>query len=447
MGDASAPPTIKPSSSFSGGSLIVGGKDGPGNGGELHFSVELKNVILDTSDFTGNDDLQALSWRVAQNSALSNVQIKMPDSKHTGIYLGQGSTISVSDVSFQGGNIGFSYDGHQQAELKGLTFNGCQTGIQISGGNSISIFGATFNNCKSNAISVTGINAHIAVIDGTSTDSGTIFSANGDTASLNFVIENFDQTGDGDLININGQQVLPGKAHTDTFVYGNLAGKNYGNGQQDPHQTTQKETQNGRPANLAPNGRYPIIKAPTYSDKTKADVINVKDRSQNGNRNVAGDNSNDDTNALQQILKDAASASKLVFFPAGVYKVTDTLTIPPGSQLIGEAWATISGFGEAFGTEGSPKAVVQVGEANSSGSASIQDMRFTVNDVSPGAIILQVNMKGANAGDVAIHNSLITLGGTSDTNIDCDDESQCRAALYGLHLAKGSSAYIDNFWR
>lgn len=77
-------------------------------------------------------------------------------------------------------------------------------------------------------------------------------------------------------------------------------------------------------------------------------------------------------------------------------------------------------------------------------------MRFTVAQVSPGAIILEVNMAGANQGDVAIFNSAITIGGTGDTTVTtsctAQDTTNCRAAFLGLHLASTSSAYVQNLW-
>jgi chitinase len=86
IGDASNPPTISASSSFSGTSLIVGGHDSPGNGGELKFSTMIKNVILDTTKHAGISDFTALNWRVAQNCGLVNVQINLPQNVHTGGY-------------------------------------------------------------------------------------------------------------------------------------------------------------------------------------------------------------------------------------------------------------------------------------------------------------------------------------------------------------------------
>lgn len=262
------------------------------------------------------------------------------------------------------------------------------------------------------------------------------------------MIENLnkDASSISDIVRINGQTIIGSKAHVDTYLYGNLAGSKYGNGKTTPHQTNQPEVKNGRPQALAPGGRYPIIVAPSYSDKTAADVINVKDTSQNGNRRVASDNTGDQSQVINDILTMAAQQGKVVFFPSGVYRVQNTVKIPVGTEMIGEAWSTISGYGSSFNDESNPKVIVQVGQPNDKGVARIQDMRFTVGQQLAGAIICQVNMAGNKPGDVAIHNSIITVGGTQDTEINCSDEANCKAAYYGLHLTATSSAYIDNFW-
>jgi hypothetical protein len=184
LGDASAPPTIKAGSGFNGDSLIVGGAGGSSTGhGELHFSVQLKNVVLDTTANSGASSFTALHWRVAQNCALVNVQINLPSGAHTGIYLGQGSTISSSDVAIQNGAIGFNYDGHQQDQLKGMTFTKSNVGVQINGGNAITIIGSTWDTCGT-SVSVTGINAFIALIDGTIKSSGVTMDINGKIYTL-----------------------------------------------------------------------------------------------------------------------------------------------------------------------------------------------------------------------------------------------------------------------
>lgn len=110
----------------------------------------------------------------------------------------------------------------------------------------------------------------------------------------------------------------------------------------------------------------------------------------------------------------------------------------------------IPGWGNNFGDKNNPTPVVKVGNPNDVGVAQIQDMRFTVKDISPGAIIVQVNMAGSQPGDVAFWNSHITVGGAADTNVNvaCSDgnTADCLAAFAMVHLTSTSSCYIENMW-
>jgi hypothetical protein len=75
-------------------------------------------------------------------------------------------------------------------------------------------------------------------------------------------------------------------------------------------------------------------------------------------------------------------------------------------------------------------------------------MRFTVSDVLPGAIVVQFHVAGKQPGDVALWNSLVTVGGTRGadtlTNACRDAGNECRAAFSGVHLAATSSVYVEN---
>ncbi|KAM7211036.1 glycoside hydrolase family 55 protein [Rhypophila decipiens] len=159
------------------------------------------------------------------------------------------------------------------------------------------------------------------------------------------------------------------------------------------------------------------------------------------------------TNVLSGRTYLAASSNKIAYFPFGKYRVDSTLLIPPGSRIVGEAWATIVGNGTFFKNSASPKPVVQVGTAGSIGTAQISDMRFTISDVLPGAIIFQVNMAppSGKPGGVAIWNSLVTVGGTRGASAlaascNSDGSNQCKAAYLGIHLSSTSSTYIENVW-
>ncbi|KAM3508490.1 hypothetical protein MY10362_001148 [Beauveria mimosiformis] len=445
IGDASNPPVIKASSGFNGDYLIVGGQgdgsDRPcgGFGGETHFSIMFKNVILDTTSNAGKTGFTALSWAVAQNCALVNVKINMPQGAHTGMVMGPGSTISVSDVHFTYGNVGLHWAGHQQGQLKGMSFDKCTTGILIDGGNTISILAPSCNTVG-NCIVLNSGNPWVAVIDGQNTNSGDFFTSK--VQYPNFMLENIsNNNGQINLVTVGGNAKVGGKNSLGAYIYGNTRGAN------PIYQTNPTEKAPNRPAALAPGGKYPSLSAPQYADKKISDVINLKDVNQNGGFNLHGDGNVDDTQALQGALNTAASKGKIAYLPFGVYKVTSTVTIPPGTELYGEAWSTISGSGNAFASASNPTPVVQIGSTpGQKGTARVQDIRFTVHEALAGAILLRINMAGNSPGDVAVFNSLNTIGGTRDTDIDCSDESNCKAAYLGVHLAAGSSAYIDNFW-
>lgn len=73
---------------------------------------------------------------------------------------------------------------------------------------------------------------------------------------------------------------------------------------------------------------------------------------------------------------------KIIFFDAGVYYVTDTITIPAGTQVVGEVWPVILAGGIKFQYQTKPRVVVQAGAAGSEGVLEISDILFAT--VGPG---------------------------------------------------------------
>ncbi|KAH7035656.1 glycoside hydrolase family 55 protein [Microdochium trichocladiopsis] len=443
MGDATNPPIIKAAPGFSGSQVLINGQDpSTGISGELSFAVGLKNLILDTTSIPGGNAFTALYWGVAQVAQLQNIKITMASSSggngHTGIRLGRGSTLALADVRVERGQNGIWQDGHQQALYKSIYFYQNTVGMLITGGATVSILAPTFETVGT-AVLCTGGSPYIGLVDARSINSGVTFKT---TVWPSFLIENLTKDTNSDIAQNPDGTLLSGRSHVDTYTFGNTVGRNpvYG-------ATT---TTNTRPQALAPGGRYPVLPAPNYASNTVADFINVKDPAQNGGRTVLGDNTKDESQVLNQILQLAASTGKIAYFPFGKYRVDDTLLIPKGSRIVGEAWATITGNGDRFKDESNPRPVVKVGNAGDVGVAQISDMRFTVSDVLPGAIVVQFNMAGSKPGDVALWNSLITIGGTrgaSGLTDKCrDSRNECKAAFLGMHFTSGSSAYVENVW-
>ncbi|KAL2015322.1 hypothetical protein VTK56DRAFT_5804 [Thermocarpiscus australiensis] len=443
MGDATNPPVLKAAANFPGDQTLLSGQDPTtGVAGELSFAVGIKNIILDTTNIPGGNQFTALWWGVAQAAHLQNVKIHMPYSVngagHTGIRLGRGSTLAVSDVRIEAGQNGIWHNGHQQAVYKSIYFYQNTVGMLIDGGNTISIINPTFDTCGYGVVN-TGGSPWIALIDAKSINSGVTFKT---TVWPSYLIENLDKDTNTDVAQGPGDFVLGPQSHVDQFSYGNTVGRN-------PIYGPVSSTLN-RPTALAPGGRYPAIPAPNYASNPVSDFLNVKDPAQNGGHTVLGDQTIDESPALNAILQLAASQNKIAYFPFGKYRVDSTLFIPPGSRIVGEAWATITGSGDFFKDASNPKPVVQVGAPGDVGVAQISDMRFTVSDVLPGAIILQFNMAGNQPGDVAIWNSLVTVGGTRGadalTNTCRDPANECKGAFLGMHFAKTSSVYMENVW-
>jgi len=442
MGDATNPPTLKAAAGFSGSQLLNGQDPTTGVSGELSFAVGLKNIILDTTSIGGGNDFTALYWGVAQVAQLQNVKITMPSSSggegHTGIRLGRGSTLGLADVRVERGQNGIWHDGHQQALYKSIYFYQNTVGMLITGGATISLFAPTFETVGT-AVLCTGGSPYIGIVDARSINSGVTFKT---TVYPSFLIENLSKDTTTDIAQGPDGTLLTGSSHVDTYTYGNTVGRNpvYG-------ATT---TTNTRPQALAPGGRYPVLPAPNYASSTVADFINVKDPKQNGGLTVLGDNTKDESQTLNQILQLAARTNKIAYFPFGKYRVDDTLLVPVGSRIVGEAWATITGNGSKFKDEKNPRPVVKVGNVGDVGVAQISDMRVTVSDVLPGAILVQFNMAGSKPGDVALWNSLITIGGTRGASAltdNCGDaKNECKAAFLGMHFTAQSSAYVENVW-
>lgn len=76
------------------------------------------------------------------------------------------------------------------------------------------------------------------------------------------------------------------------------------------------------------------------------------------------------------------AACKIIFFDAGTYVITSTLTVPANSRIVGEAWSVIAGKGVNFQDIHNPQVVVKVGAEGSQGVMEITDIVFTT--IGPG---------------------------------------------------------------
>jgi glucan 1,3-beta-glucosidase len=200
------------------------------------------------------------------------------------------------------------------------------------------------------------------------------------------------------------------------------------------------------PALVNATGHYFTVTPPTYEEFDVSQVVNVKDVS---DYPVVGDGVTDDTLSLQAILN--TSTGKILYFPHGIYIIKDTLLVPPGSRLVGESWSQFSASGEKFSDPKKPTPMIRFGNPGDVGVAQITDFVLTVDDILPGAVLLEVNMAAARPGDVGIFNTHFDISGMAgskvQTNPACwNSPLTCNAARLCAHFTPSASVYVENSW-
>lgn len=447
MGNPLNPPTLKAGPSFSGNTLI--NAMDPSRPAIDNFYIAIKNIHFDSTNVNKDTSFTIIDWSVSQGTQLTNCVFNMPNysSGHTGVGQKSGgdSGTIMGDLTFNGGAVGINLgSGNEQYEVKTVTFNGCSTGILIQ-----QCFNCVLHNInfKNNAVGVdmSASTAHATtLIDCAASNVGIVVKTLAEsTGDHSLVIENYsDGGGVSSVVTASGSCILTGSV-SNTWVYGNA----YGPGSSSTARQTGTVYTTTRPASLLSNGKYLALAPRTYQEYDVTQFVNVKTVT---GYTVYGDGSHDDTSSLNSIISTYAGC-KILFFPRGVYVVTNTLFFPAGSIVVGEAWSAITASGNNFKNANSPLVMVKVGNSGDVGVAQFSDMVFTVADVLPGCILVEVNMAGSNPGDVAFWNSHFRVGGAADSLVETtpacgSTPSGCMAAFLLLHLTASSSAYIENMW-
>ncbi|KAF8831726.1 hypothetical protein HHX47_DHR1001195 [Lentinula edodes] len=481
IGDARVPPTLLASPSFAGMAVIDADPYIP-NGGVVHkseyvfpcvsdfpmvtlhylildnFFRSVRNFVIDVRQVPAtNDQGTGIHWQVAQATSLMNIVFEMStaaDTAHQGIWMENGSGGFMGDLVFNGGKFGM-WVGNQQFTVRNITVNNANTAVFGVWNWGWTFQGVTINNCQvgfdlttgglTESTQTVGGEAIIdAVVSNTPIFVRTSQPSNGKLAG-SIVINNAQLTNVPTAVGVvGGATVLAGGTTTiASFGQGNVYKGTNG---------ASTFTQGSIPAankasSLLDSAGHIFGKMhPQYANYAVSQFVSVKD---NG---AKGDGHTDDTAALNAIFA-KFSGCNIIFFDAGTYIVTQTLTIPAGTQIVGEGWSVIAGSGAAFQDINNPKPVVQVGAANSQGIMEISDIIFSTVGPTPGAIVVEWNVKqpaGQNGG-AGMWDSHIRLGGAAGTNLEsaqCPSSgtggtAACFASFLALYLTAGSTAYLE----
>ncbi|KAF8900725.1 exo-beta-1,3-glucanase [Gymnopilus junonius] len=467
IGDAKNPPTLLASPSFAGMAVIDADPYIPNGGGAQYYTNQnnffrsVRNFVIDVRQVPAtNNQGTGIHWQVAQATSLMNIVFFMStasNTAHQGIWMENGSGGFMGDLVFNGGKFGI-WGGNQQFTVRNITVNNAQTGVYSSWNWGWTYQGITFNNCQvgfdiasgglSESDQTTGA---LAIIDAVATNTPIFLRSsqpsNGHLAG-SLVLNNVQLNNVpvavgvvGGAVVLNGGtttitswgqgNVFHGTSPSATFTQGNLPVPS-------------------KPSSLLDSsGRIVSRTHPQYANYAASQFVSVKDHG------AVGDGVTDDTAALTSIFNQF-SGCNIIFFDAGIYVVTNTITIPAGTQMVGEAWTVLAGKGSAFNNANSPKAVFRIGDTGSQGIMEITDFVFTTIGPTAGAIVLEWNVKQpANTpAGAGMWDSHIRTGGAAGTNLQggtCPSSgaggtAACSASYLDLHLTSQSTAYLEGTW-
>ncbi|KAI5803498.1 glucan 1,3-beta-glucosidase [Peziza echinospora] len=463
IGNPNDRPTIKAAGSFVGLGVITTNPYIPGGDGgqwyipQSNFLRQIRNFAIDTQSIP-NIQPAGIHWQIAQATSLQNIEFIGPtsaDANHQGIFMENGSGGMLYDLVFRGGALGM-YCGNQQFTTRNLKFINTRTAIQLHWNwgwtwKSLDIQGAQVG------VSLVGSpgtreTGSVIILDSVISNTATailvptIIDDGGETNTAQLVLDNVKIKACPTAVKVDGGAVL--LAGGDRTIESWGIGKRYAdNGNGNFISGADITPKRAVPTSLQGTNGYFERSRPQYADIPASGFTDVK------SGGAKGDGSSDDTAAINAVL--AAQAGKsIVWFPQGTYIVTDTIFVPAGSKIVGEAWSSIMAQGAKFSDINNPKVVVQVGKKGEKGVIEITDMLFTVRGGTAGAVLMEWNIKESSPGSAAMWDSHFRVGGAAGSdlqNAQCPKKTgkidpKCISAAMLLHLTPTSSAYLENVW-
>lgn len=326
-----------------------------------------------------------------------------------------GSGGFMGDLEFEGGALGM-YVGNQQFTVRNLKFsNHLSRAIEIHWDwgwtwHEISISNTPVAVLMASPLSATEVGSAI-FLDSTFTNCpvGLSLQMPQPTAAISLNLFNLQTTNVPAIVQYDGGATLltGGAGSTTTAAWG--LGKRYDTNNGETSGVWQGGSHYARvpniPSSLKSGGKILSRSKPQYETLPASSFINIK----LAPFSAAGDGTTDDTAVLNAALASAQSQGKILWIPAGVYRVTDTIFIPPGSKVVGQSWSQIMGSGSLFSDHMLPRPVIKVGNVGDVGSVELQDLMFSVQGGTAGAIVLQWNIHESSPGSAAMWGEFTTM--------------------------------------
>jgi glucan 1,3-beta-glucosidase len=413
-----------------------------------------------------NVNARGIHWPTAQTTSLQNVVFNMNaenGTQHEGIFVEEGSGGFMTDLVFNGGNYGFNV-GNQQFTTRNLTFNNVNTAINQLWDWGWTYAGLKINNCR------VGLNMSSGGPSALTVGSITLFDSEINNTPIGIITGRTDNsepdaTGSLYLENVKLNNVgvavlgpsgpyLAGSADS-SIISAWADGHRYL--PTGPNEVRGPVATSKRPANLLDTSKnYYARSKPQYGSVPLTAFLSARDLG------CKGDGMTDDTLALNAAILKAQADKKILFMDAGYYRVTDTIYIPAGSKIVGEALASIVlANGPNFENINAPRAVVMVGQRGEQGAVELSDLFMSTKGPQAGAILMEYNLYTVDAESAGLWDVHTRIGGfagsdlqsaqcvkTPDVTItEANLQKECIAAYMSIHITKWASGlYMENNW-
>ncbi|KAK8080204.1 hypothetical protein PG997_008022 [Apiospora hydei] len=429
VGDPNDMPVIKGCDKFQGIALFDTDPYIPQAAGQQwyinqnQFFRQIRNFCFDLRDMpesTAENDQDlvptGIHWQVAQATSLHNLVFDMPTTSTTtavGIFTENGSGGFVSDLKFNGGNIGWRA-GSQQYTARNLVFTQCNTAVEM-----IWDWGWVWQRITVNggaiAFNISGGIGSVSIVDSTIRDVDVGVLINSLSTSPNIVLDHTSFEGVASpVMAAGGDTIVPGNSGLWAM------GKRY-NGAEGLTQTGEV-TAPGRGRGLDdPNGLLYVRSRPQYEQKSD-DSFLVATRDGGCKNDATGDQAS----CINSFLRRAVDNR--------VFVVSD-----PGIRLY-------------FSDMNDPKVMVQVGNRGDIGTMEITEMLFSVRGATSGAVLMEWNVAAVSQGSAAMWDSHFRVGGALGTDLDLSKcpkfshNAECIAASLMFRVTSQANGYFENVW-
>ncbi|KAJ7066188.1 exo-beta-1,3-glucanase [Mycena amicta] len=445
---------------YTGGAFPAGGWNCPSTDPEWYCPVNnffrsVRNFVIDTRNIPSTQFGTGIHWQVGQATSLIGIDFLLstaPGNQHQGIFMENGSGGFMADLTISGGAFGL-WISNQQFTIHNVKIDGADTAIYQQWNWQFTYKNIVITNCRigfglntNGQTEATQSTGSITVLDSSISATTAAVQTNTDqSAQLGGAIflQNVNLAGSGaGVIDGAGHTFLAGGGTVNQFVLGNEYTGNSTthayNTKATPGPDLPSQLLDGTSSN---NGVF-FRTRPQYNNYAVSEFASAKS---NG---VKCDGTTDDTANLQAFINKFWGC-KILYLDAGVCKVSNTITVPTGSTIVGEFWTTILASGTAFNDANNPKPVLQVGNSGDKGTIEISDIVVSTVGGSAGAIAIEWNTNG-DAGAVGAWDVHVRVGGAIGTKMQvgqCPTSStatSCMGAFLGLHILGGG--YFENVW-